>query len=156
MRDSKQKAHGTEGTGGAPATRPHGAESLDGPDIAIRALLAARPAAPRLPLVPFEPPPAASAVVRDGALLRVNGAFLRLFGYTEALEVIGTAVSGLVAPPDRQGLQACLRSAANRCEPSELGLRGVRADGSTFPIRTLARALPLFDGPACLLFVLPG
>ena len=74
---------------------------------------------------------------RYGAVLWVNGATPKTFGYDEA-ELIGRNVSLLMPAPYCAQLDEYLKRFLNTGEPRIIGIRrellGLRKDGSTFPI----------------------
>jgi two-component system sensor kinase FixL len=82
--------------------------------------------------------PDAMVVIDDrGGILSFSAAAERLFGYTEA-EMIGTNVSRLMPSPDREQHDGYLERYLRTGEKRIIGLgrvvRGMRRDGSTFPM----------------------
>ena len=83
--------------------------------------------------------PDAMVVIDDhGIVISFSAAAERLFGYAEA-EVLGRNVSMLMPNPDRDRHDSYLRRYLETSEPHIIGIgrivTGLRADGSTFPMK---------------------
>jgi diguanylate cyclase (GGDEF)-like protein/PAS domain S-box-containing protein len=95
------------------------------------------------------------AIDQDGRILEFNPAAERTFGYLRA-DVIGQELAELIVPPDlREGHRGALARWAREGSSSgkvgrllgkRLELRGMRSDGSEFPIELAISRLNL-DGP---------
>jgi PAS domain S-box-containing protein len=87
------------------------------------------------------------AIDRDGAVVEINRAAERTFGYT-AREAIGSQLAELIIPPDRQDdyrrwLEE-LRSGEND-RPARIELTAMRKDGSTLPVDLAMTRVPETD-----------
>jgi PAS domain S-box-containing protein len=86
----------------------------------------------------------------DGLIVEVNKATERTFGYTAA-EMMGQELAALIIPPDlreahRRGVRRYVDDGHSRVINHPIELRGMRADGSEFPIE-LAITRPALPGP---------
>lgn len=78
----------------------------------------------------------------DNPIVFVNGAFLKLTGFTKS-EILGRNCRFLQGPASSQDDVARLREAIGKCESIELELLNYRKDGTTFWNRVLIS--PVFD-----------
>ena len=70
-------------------------------------------------------------VSRKGVHVFVNPAYLRMFGYQHAGELIGQSVLGIIAPDERPAIERRIeRRARGESADSVYETRGVRSDGS--------------------------
>lgn len=71
------------------------------------------------------------AVTLDGVHQFVNRAYLRMFGYDSAEELVGTCVLDVIAPDDRESILKRIENRAyGRSNPDHYEARGLRRDGS--------------------------
>jgi PAS domain S-box-containing protein len=87
----------------------------------------------------------------NGDIIEVNKATERTFGYTAA-EMMGRELAELMIPPDlreahRSALRRYIQTGHSRVINHPIELRGMRADGSEFPVE-LAITRPELPGPA--------
>jgi PAS domain S-box-containing protein len=87
----------------------------------------------------------------EGTIVEVNKATERTFGYSAA-EMMGRELAALMIPPDlreahRSALRRYIDTGQSRVINHPIELRGMRADGSEFPIE-LAITRPELPGPA--------
>jgi PAS domain S-box-containing protein len=75
----------------------------------------------------------------DGRIFDANPSFSRMFGY-DLDEIVGTRIVEFVPPDDREMVAA--RLAARDAAPYEC--RGLKNDGSTFPIEVRPRHIPYY------------
>ncbi|RYE51817.1 MAG: PAS domain S-box protein, partial [Hyphomicrobiales bacterium] len=101
----------------------------------------------------FDAAPVAIAITRDGLLLYVNQASVKLLGCETQEDMIGHPVEEFVAPPDRETMQKRIeRRAAGYDEPLVYEAISLRRDGTPLPFRIEVSPLELPDGPATLAF----
>jgi PAS domain S-box-containing protein len=86
----------------------------------------------------------------EGKIVEVNAATERTFGYTGA-EMVGRELAALIIPPDlrephRKGLRRYVETGRSLVIDHPIELRGMRADGSEFPVE-LAITRPDLPGP---------
>ncbi len=100
----------------------------------------------------IESAPEAINVVRDGAVVYANPAFVELLGLTSAVEVVGRLIEELVHPDDRARLRERLRlrQSGERGEPVEY--RMVRPDGEIRTIDVVGIGVEFEGAPAVLAF----
>jgi PAS domain S-box-containing protein len=91
---------------------------------------------------------------QNGAILEFNPAAERTFGYTQD-EVVGRELAEMLIPPDlrerhRTGLARYLSTRNSRMLDRRVELRGMRKDGSEFPVELTITSIgvepPLFSG----------
>ncbi|MCC6728978.1 MAG: GAF domain-containing protein [Chthonomonadales bacterium] len=97
----------------------------------------------------FEHSPLAIAITRGEVIRVVNAAYLRMFGFDDAGEVIGTRHADRVAtrPPAPEDAVPAAPPAA----PGEAC--GIRKDGRTLPLLLDVARIDLADGPASVIFL---
>lgn len=95
----------------------------------------------------FENSPLGICIGRDGRSLYVNPEFVRMFGYESADEVLGVPLVALVPPEYRE------RVATRLARPDPLRPlarsyegRGLRRDGTTFPLSVAVEWIPQLPG----------
>jgi PAS domain S-box-containing protein len=88
------------------------------------------------------------AVHREGRLVFVNSAGVRLFGATDAAELIGRPVLDLVHPDDRPLVAARLRRAETEAKGEVVELRLCRLDGAIVDAEAAAAAVTYLGEPA--------
>jgi PAS domain S-box-containing protein len=100
----------------------------------------------------IESAPEAINVVRDGAVVYANPAFVELLGLASAVEVVGRLIEELVHPEDRARLRERLRlrQSGERGEPVEY--RIVRPDGEIRTIDVVGIGVEFEGAPAVLAF----
>ena len=85
----------------------------------------------------FESSLDAIGVSKLGINEMVNPAFLSMFGYERAEDLIGKSLLDLVAPESRDVVLANMRTRAQgKQAPAQYEVTGLRRDGTTFPLET--------------------
>lgn len=97
--------------------------------------------------------PVGITLARAGCTLYANRAYLRLFGYADASEVVGQSLLNQIAPECRKEIaDRVRRRERGDAVPNSYETIGLRKDGSTFPFRVDVAQIQLEDGPANLAF----
>ncbi len=96
----------------------------------------------------------AVSVSRDGAILYVNNAYLKMFGFDRPDEIESMPAAGRWSP----GYQAFMREDAQQNSrgnpaPSEYEALASSREGSQFPVHVIVTTLDLADGPAIVEFI---
>src|SRR5512139_1617493 len=79
--------------------------------------------------------PVGISVARDGITLYANDACLRMFGYDNPQEFVGTSQLNRVAPDYRWQLNLYIsKRKRGEAVPNQYEVTGLRKDGSTFPV----------------------
>jgi two-component system sporulation sensor kinase A len=100
-----------------------------------------------------EQSPLGISVARDGITLYANQSCARLFGYDNPEELIGTSQLNRVAPENRaQVAEYILRRKKGEPVPSAYEIRGLRRDGSTFPLHIEVNRIDWEDGPVSMAY----
>ncbi len=103
----------------------------------------------------FDYSPIAICIARDGLRLYVNQAYLRMFGYTDMAEVVGTAELMHFPAQAHEELRQWLGGRVpGQAVPIALDTVGQRTDGSRFPLHIESAHLDLADGPAHVTYLL--
>ncbi|MBI2419942.1 MAG: PAS domain S-box protein, partial [Ignavibacteriales bacterium] len=91
----------------------------------------------------------------DGITTGANPAYLKLFGYTHAEQIIGKSLLDQIAPRCRADILANIKKRAAG-EPVEQSYEttGLRADGSEFPFWASLNRILFADGPLTLAFII--
>ena len=77
----------------------------------------------------------AIGVSRDGLHLMVNPAYVRMFGYVDERELVGTPILALIAPEEHPRVASYVRARfRGQSDVRHYLTRGVRRDGQTFPL----------------------
>jgi PAS domain S-box-containing protein len=83
----------------------------------------------------FESSQDAIGVAKQGTSEMVNPAFLSMFGYQRAEDIVGGSLIDLVAPECRDGVLANMRARAQGVDaPAQYEVTGLRRDGTKFPL----------------------
>jgi PAS domain S-box-containing protein len=83
----------------------------------------------------------------------VNAAWLRLFGYGDAKEIVGTEVLQHIAPECHDDIKIKMRGRENgQAIPTSYDTIGLRKDGSRFIYQVDAARIPLHGGEATVVF----
>ncbi len=92
--------------------------------------------------------PMGISVARDGVTLYANDACVRMFGYENPQEIVGTSQLNRVAPDYRWQLNLQIKK-RRRGEPvpNQYEIMGLRKDGSTFPLLIEVSRVHLKDVP---------
>jgi PAS domain S-box-containing protein len=85
----------------------------------------------------FEGSPQPIATSVDERLLKVNAPFARAFGFASPADVEGKPVLSVIAPEARDEILECTR---NGTEEKSIDSRGLRPDGTSFPIHIRSTA----------------
>jgi PAS domain S-box-containing protein len=102
----------------------------------------------------IEKAPGAIGISRQGNNVYVNRAFLRMFGFEDADELIGRPLTDQIAPRLRGKVMArSLRRSRGLPAETEYESVGLRKDGTEFPFRAAVTVLDLADGPATTAFI---
>jgi PAS domain S-box-containing protein len=84
------------------------------------------------------------AISCQGILRYVNPAFLKMFGYERADELVGQPVLKLVAPEEHERIRTYLEKRARGASvPAQYSFVGLRKDGSRFHVETIVSTLEL-------------
>jgi len=98
-----------------------------------------------------EASPIAICVIREGRMVLVNKAFLSLFGYRCAEQVVGRPLAAFVAKECAARMaEQHRRRLAGDAAPSDFETVVRRKDGSAFPVSMQVGSLLLPEGPASL------
>ncbi|KAA3612004.1 MAG: PAS domain S-box protein [Calditrichaeota bacterium] len=102
----------------------------------------------------IENSPVAIGMSRKGKILFANDAYLKLFGYKNKAEIIGSSILNHLAVSERKKLLALNQSREdNKKGPSSYESVGLRKDGSTFPFQINVTVIQLEEGTATLVFI---
>ena len=102
----------------------------------------------------FEESPLAIGVSREGEILYTNKKYLEMFGYENVEELRGRLVREQWAPESHEELaKRSLRRDLGLPVSSEFEGRGLRKDGSQFPVHAFATRVQLADGMASIVFL---
>lgn len=97
--------------------------------------------------------PVGITLARAGRTLYANRAYLQLFGYADASEVMGQSLLNQIAPECRKEVADHVRRRERGdAVPNSYETIGLRKDGSTFPFCVDVARVQLEDGPANLAF----
>lgn len=103
----------------------------------------------------FSQSPIGISIMRNGISLYVNPAYVRMFGYQSAAEIVGTPILDRVAPCAREQIAERFRSVErNEPVPDMHEAIGLRKDGTDFPYQVHTAAIALPDGPARVAFII--
>lgn len=102
----------------------------------------------------FEQAPVGIGVSRNGITLIVNPAFLRMFGYTDAAELVGKPITEQIAPEERASvLERARRRWRDEAVETWFEVTGMRKDGTRFLAICNVGRIVLMDGqPASVAF----
>ena len=101
----------------------------------------------------IENAPVGITLARHGLTLYANAAYLRLFGYDQAAELVGTSLLDQIAPAQRaEMLDYVRRRESNEPVLSAYETIGLKCDGRQFPFWVNVSRLDLPDGPANIAF----
>lgn len=102
----------------------------------------------------FEESPMAIGISRDGVTLDVNNAFVALFGYASIDELRGQSILEHIAPSHREHIRDTVaRRARGESLPLRYETRGLRKDGTEFPIDVATKRVVVPDGPLTFAFM---
>ncbi|HEY4015269.1 MAG TPA: PAS domain S-box protein [Polyangiaceae bacterium] len=102
----------------------------------------------------FDESPVAIGFSRDGVMLDVNPAYLRLFGHESAAELRGGPLLDQIAPSHRpQVLEMITQRARGDHLPQRYQTRGLRKDGTEFPFEVSTMRTVVADGPLTIAFL---
>jgi PAS domain S-box-containing protein len=88
--------------------------------------------------------PVGISIARDGITLYANEACLRMFGYDDRREYVGTSQLNRVAPECRWQINLYInKRKRGEAAPSHYEITGLRKDGSTFPVSVEVARVPL-------------
>ncbi|MCI0478338.1 MAG: PAS domain S-box protein, partial [Anaerolineales bacterium] len=135
LRDASGKMIGIVGTGRDITERKRTEQAMIESEKRFRTLI--------------ESAPVAISLGRDGRLIYANPAYVQMYGFASADELIGSTVSDRVAPQSRDESfeRSRLRAQGMPVEP-EYDLVGLRRDGTEFPMIATVTRVNLADGPA--------
>jgi|GEM_PF-3233292 len=101
-----------------------------------------------------ESAPLGITFARNGINLYANPAYVRLFGYNHAGEILGGSLLEQVAPPCRDEVgERVRRREAGLAVPSRYETLGLRRDGTTFPFEVEVERIPFAEGEASVAFI---
>jgi PAS domain S-box-containing protein len=97
----------------------------------------------------IESAPIAISLGRDGKLIYANPAYVRMYGFASADELIGQPVTERLSPQCRdESLERSRLRARGESVETQYELIGLRKDGSEFPMLAMVTRVQLADGPA--------
>jgi PAS domain S-box-containing protein len=101
----------------------------------------------------FDQSPVGISIARNSVTLHLNKAALKIFGYEDGSELIGTSQLSRIAPHRRQTISENV-TRRERGAPASNNYEtvGLRKDGSTFPLQVQVACIHLADGPATVAF----
>ena len=102
----------------------------------------------------IEMAPTAIRISRNGRILYANARYVQMFGYMKPDEIHGQVTLKDFAPQERAGIAE--RVHAGHTDPGtaeEFETRGLRQDGSEFPVIVVTKKVQLADGEASLEFL---
>ncbi len=95
----------------------------------------------------FEQAPLGIGVSRNGITLMVNPAYVCMFGYDDASEIIGQPIATQIAPDERQTtVERAQRRMDGAAVETHFPLTGLRKDGTCFPTICDVSTMTLMDG----------
>jgi PAS domain S-box-containing protein len=98
--------------------------------------------------------PVAIGFAREGMVSDANPAYASLFGYASVTEVRGTSLLEQIAPSHRPEIIRLLGERAKGDDkPYHYQTRGLRRDGSEFPLDVTTTRVVVADGPLLIAFV---
>ncbi len=90
--------------------------------------------------------PMGISIARDGITIYANDACVKMFGYDNAQEFLGTSRLNRVAPDYRWQLNLYInKRKRGEAIPNQYEFMGLRKDGSTFPVFTEVAGIPYGD-----------
>lgn len=102
----------------------------------------------------FNAAPMGIALSQNGRYLLVNRAFLALFGHDEEAEILGKPLLDHIAVEEREGVLARNRERERTgLGPMEYEIRGLRRDGTTFPMQVHVTTVQLPEGQGTLAYL---
>ena len=102
----------------------------------------------------FDESPIAIGFSRDGVTLDVNPAYMRLFGYETSEELRGRSLLEQIAPSHRaQVLEMITQRARGGRLPERYLTRGLRKDGTEFPLEVTTTRVMVADGALTIAFI---
>ena len=103
----------------------------------------------------FEQSPIAVGFARNDVVVGANPAYVRLFGYESAAEILGGSLLDQVAPSHRGHIVEMLARRARGDSPAyRYETRGVRTDGTEFPFEVATTRMVVPNGPLTVAFVI--
>jgi PAS domain S-box-containing protein len=100
-----------------------------------------------------EQSPLGISVARDGITLYANQACVRLFGYNSPKDLVGTSQLDRVAPECRAQVAEYIQlRKRGEPAPSAYEIKGLRGDGSTFPLYVEVNRIDWDDGPVSMAY----
>lgn len=102
----------------------------------------------------FERSPVGIGMARNGVIMDVNPAFLRMFGYDDMAAIRNTLIVEHIAPQDRVTIvDRIMRHAqGENVDASQFALTGLRQDGSSVPLLYSATQMHQADGQDVVAF----
>jgi len=102
----------------------------------------------------FDESPVAIGFAREGMVSDANPAYARLFGYASVAELRGKSLLEQIAPSHRpQILRLLAERAKGDNAPYHYLTRGLRQDGTKFPLDVTTTRVVVADGPLLIAFV---
>ena len=101
----------------------------------------------------IEKAPAGISIIRDGKILFLSNEGVKIFGYSDAAEILEKPLEALIAPASRPAVLAiCEKKTKGPATVSEYDAFGIRKDGTEFCFHGSTVFVDLSDGPAILQF----
>ncbi|MBA3684198.1 MAG: PAS domain S-box protein, partial [Planctomycetes bacterium] len=102
----------------------------------------------------FDASPLGVLIARGGLLLYVNPAYVRIFGFTSASELVGTPLIERVVPEQRaHAAERLAKRERNESLADSYDVLGLRRTGEIFPCHVNSAHIDLEDGAAVLVFI---
>ncbi len=102
----------------------------------------------------IETSPVGIQIVRDGAYQYVNPAFVKMFGYDDAGEIIGLPVEALYVPEDRDFVKMKRKAGLSGVQTTQYGeLRGLKRNEESFEVSFWQATMEFLDEPSLIGFI---
>jgi PAS domain S-box-containing protein len=102
----------------------------------------------------IEKAPVAISITRDGLVVYHNPALLKMFGYREDEDIVGKPIFDNFAEEVREDIAAYVRRrSAGLPAPLDYETKGLKLDGSEFPVHIVVALVHLIEGDASIAFL---
>jgi PAS domain S-box-containing protein/putative nucleotidyltransferase with HDIG domain len=100
----------------------------------------------------YQEAPIAIGIHREWQVLDINQEYLKIFGYKDRSQIIGTPFINQLAPDCREEMAEKVYQCNKNNNSGILETTGQRSDGSTFPMQLQLNTIEFDDGPASITF----